>query len=117
MANNDLSGGLPSELANLTALTSMTLTASRGLTGPLPDRIRELENLTSVLIGATELCAPGDETFQAWVATVSFTGLRCPPVTDSTIDVAMFYTPAARDAEGGTLAGIDRQRDGIVGCP
>ena len=108
LANNDLSGGLPSELASLTALTSMTLTASRALTGPLPDGLRELQNLTSVSIRATELCAPGDETFQAWAATISFTGLRCPPVTDSTIDAAVFYTPVARDAEGGTEAMEDK---------
>ena len=108
LANNDLSGGLPLELANLTALTTLTLSASRGLTGPLPDGLRELANLSTVSVAATELCAPGDETFQAWVATISFTGLRCPPVTDSTIDVAVFYTPVARDAEGGTVAMEDK---------
>ena len=104
LSNNELSGSLPTEFAELTALTSLTLTLSRALSGPLPDGLRELASLATVEIGTTELCAPEDETFQAWVASISFTGLRCPPAMQSTIDLAVFYTPAARAAEGSATA-------------
>ena len=102
LEDNDLSGALPSALANLTNLTSLRLTRSRALTGPLPDGLRELADLTTVQIRDTELCAPDTDDFQTWWGTISKTGLICPPAAQSVIDVAVFYTPAARDAEGGT---------------
>ncbi len=108
LPDNDLSGALPSELVDLTALRALRLTASRALTGPLPDGIREIANLSIVRIADTELCAPGDETFQAWVGTILFWGARCPPDTSSTIDLAVFYTPGARYIQGGTMAIKDR---------
>ena len=104
LSSNELSGSLPTGFTELTALTSLTLTRSRALSGSLPDGLRELANLATVEIGSTELCAPEDGTFQAWVASISFTGLRCPPATQSTIDLAVFYTPAARAAEGSATA-------------
>ena len=99
-----LSGALPSELANLTNLTSLLLNESRALTGPLPDGLRELADLETVNIEKTELCAPDGEAFQTWLDTVTFSGLICPPAEQSVIDVAVFYTPRARDTEGGTTA-------------
>ena len=104
LENNALTGALPSELANLTSLEALLLERSRALTGPLPDGLRELTDLTTVQIAATELCAPGDDTFQAWWTTITRSGLICPPAADSVVDVAVFYTPAARDDEGGTTA-------------
>ncbi len=102
LRDNDLSGALPSELGNLTNLTSLLLNESRALTGPLPDGLRELSDLETVNIEDTELCAPGDDTFQAWWETISKTGLICPPAEQSVIDVAVFYTPYVREAWGGT---------------
>ena len=101
LQNNALSGALPAELANLTNLTALLLTRSRALTGPLPDGLRELADLETVNIEKTELCAPGDDAFQDWLATITFSGLICPPAAQSVIDVAVFYTPAAREEEGG----------------
>ena len=99
---NDLSGALPSELANLTNLTSLLLTESRALTGPLPGGLRELSDLETVNIKKTELCTPGDDAFQTWLSTITFSGLICPPAEQSVIDVAVFYTSAARENMGGT---------------
>ena len=74
------------------------------MTGPLPDGLRELADLETVDIADTELCAPEDDAFQAWLATITFSGLICPPAEQSVIDVAVFYTPAARNSVGGTDA-------------
>ena len=102
LQDNALSGALPSELANLTNLTSLLLNESRALTGPLPDGLRELADLETVNIEKTELCAPDGEAFQTWLDTVTFSGLICPPDEQSVIDVAVFYTSAARENAGGT---------------
>ena len=102
LQDNDLSGALPSELANLTNLTSLLLTESRALTGPLPDGLRELSDLETVSIDRTELCAPDGDAFRTWLSTITFSGLICPPAEQSVIDVAVFYTSAARENTGGT---------------
>ena len=102
LQNNALSGALPAELADLTNLTSLLLNESRALTGPLPDGLRELSGLETVNIEKTELCAPDGDAFQTWLDTITFRGLICPPAEQSVIDVAVFYTPAARENAGGT---------------
>ena len=102
LQNNALSGALPDELANLTNITSLLLNESRALTGPLPDGLRELSGLETVNIEKTELCAPGGDAFQTWLDTITFSGLICPPAEQSVIDVAVFYTSAARENAGGT---------------
>ena len=102
LEDNALSGALPSELTHLTHLQMLLLERSRALTGPLPDGLRELADLATVQIRDTELCAPEDDTFQAWWETITKTGLICPPVAQSVIDVAVFYTPTVRDDAGGT---------------
>ncbi|MCZ0942610.1 MAG: SwmB domain-containing protein, partial [Gammaproteobacteria bacterium] len=104
LSDNALTGALPSQLANLAVLKELILRRSRALAGALPSGLMQLADLATVAIDETELCAPGGDAFQAWVATISFAGLRCPPAADSVIDVAVFYTPAARDAEGGATA-------------
>ena len=103
LQDNALSGALPSELANLTSLTSLLLNESRALTGSLPDGLRELSDLATVNIETTELCAPNDDAFQTWLDTITFGGLICPPAEQSVIDVAVFYTTAARENTGGTV--------------
>ncbi len=102
LQNNALSGALPAELADLTNLEELLLNESRALTGPLPDGLRELSGLETVNIEKTELCAPEDDAFQTWLDTITFSGLICPPAEQSVIDVAVFYTPAARENAGGT---------------
>ena len=102
LQDNALSGALPSELADLTNLTSLLLSESRALTGPLPSGLRELSDLETVNILKTELCAPGDNAFQTWLSTITFSGLICPPAEQSVIDLAVFYTSAARENTGGT---------------
>ena len=82
-------------------IIQVLLNESRALTGPLPAGLRELSDLQTVNIEKTELCAPGDTAFQTWLATITFRGLICPPAAQTVIDVAVFYTPAAREWAGG----------------
>ena len=108
LRNNALSGALPSELANLASLATLRLDESRALTGPLPDGLRELSDLATVNIDKTELCAPEDDAFRTWLDAITFTGLICPPAEQSVIDVAVFYTPAAR-VLGSGFVGIETE--------
>ena len=104
LQENGLNGTLPTELENLTHLESLLLDRNYALLGPLPDGLRELSALAAVDLSHTELCAPADADFQTWLAGISFAGLICPPTEQSVIDVAVFYTPAARNGAGGTAA-------------
>ena len=80
----------------------------------MPDGLRELTDLTTVRIQHTELCAPDNDDFQTWWGTLSSkSGLICPPTEQSVIEVAVFYTPAARSQENGT-AGIKAKIDLMV---
>ena len=47
----------------------------------------------------TRACAPGD--WRTWLASIDFDGALCGAAPDVTIDVAVVYTPAAREAAGG----------------
>ena len=104
LQENGLNGTLPTELENLTHLESLLLDRNYALMGPLPSGLRELSALATVDLTDTELCAPADADFQTWLAGISFAGLTCPPTEQSVIDVAVFYTPAARDQAGGSAA-------------
>ena len=102
LQENGLNGTLPTELENLTHLESLLLDRNYALTGPLPDGLRKLSALATVDLTDTELCAPEDTAFQDWTATVSsFSGLTRAPTEESVIDVAVFYTPQAREAQDG----------------
>ena len=72
---------------------------SWGLTGPLPGGL-ESSSLEELGIFATQTCAPtawGD-----WLDTIEFEGRLCEVEPEVTIDVAVVYTPAAREEAGGT---------------
>ena len=59
----------------------------------------------------TRTCAPA-----AWedrLGEITFTGRRCESQTDPTIDVAVVYTRAARDAAGGAAA-IEAEIDLLI---
>ena len=79
LRGNDLSGALPSSLTSLANLASLLLSRSWALTGAVPGGLRELAGLDTLAIDDTELCAPRDAVFRAWLDTISFNGLICPP--------------------------------------
>ena len=102
LGDNGLSGTLPAALGDLARIEALLLDGNVHLAGPLPAGLRELPALAAVDLTDTGLCAPEDTAFQDWTATISFSGLICPPESQTVIDVAVFYTPAARDEAGGT---------------
>ena len=127
LERNDLSGPIPPWLGELTALSQLELGGNQftgdisvlgeldldyleldfneGLTGPLPPGLLT-QRIWRLKLAGTMVCVPADEAFQDWVATIEdyqSSGLTCgEPVPEmSTIDVALFYTPAARREAGG----------------
>ena len=107
--SNRFSGPIPSELADLTSLAYVDLSFNELLSGPVPAELQSLQGVSSVALLGTGVCVPEDEAFEAWSASIDYfgtSGLTCgaPVPATSVIDVAVFYTPAARRAEGGTAA-------------
>ena len=76
--SNNLTGPLPPEVGNLSNLWSLFLEGNN-LTGPLPSSLTDLQQLQRLHIDNNAgLCAPADEAFQAWLATVpEFLGATC----------------------------------------
>ena len=86
---------LPIWLENLTDLRLLDLSYNWGISGPLPSR-RNLSHLDEIDIFATRACVP-----PSWLSwPTAFLGAQCGSAPE-TIDMAVFYTPAARDAAGG----------------
>ena len=102
---NQLSGAIPPELGGLTQLQWLDLNFNLDLTGMIPPELQELP-LSTLGLMATSVCIPKDAALQEWLATIDFTpsGLTCGSLAAalSSIDIAVFYTPAARRIVGGT---------------
>ncbi|MCY4599634.1 MAG: M12 family metallo-peptidase [Acidobacteria bacterium] len=106
---NDLTGPIPVELGQLANVKTLSLDGNWGLEGPLPPGLRRAP-LEELYIFVTRACAPA--AWRDWLATVEFRGALCGEATDVTVDVAVVYTPAAREAAGGRAAieaGIDHR--------
>ncbi len=69
LAFNALSGPVPAELGGLEGARVLDLAGNPELSGPLPETLAGLR-LDSLMAGGTELCAPRDAAFQAWMRTV-----------------------------------------------
>ena len=100
--DNDLTGGIPTELGNLLNLRTLILDHNWGLSGSLPPNLRQ-SSLEWLAVWATQACAPAD--WRDWLATREFkSDVPLCGATDVTVDVAVVYTPAAREGAGGTAA-------------
>ena len=110
LSRNALTGPLPAALGSLTNLERLDLSYTWGLSGPLPAGL-EQSALEELDVFVTRTCAPA--AWQEWLATIEFLGPLCGAEPDVTIDVAVVYTPAAREAAGGT-AGIEAAIDLMV---
>ncbi len=102
LGGNDLTGPAPSLLENLTRLRELDLSWLWGLSGPLPPGLRSIGSLETLDVVVTRACAPA--AWRDWLATIEFTGRLCGDDEAVTLDVAVVYTPAAREAAGGAAA-------------
>ena len=106
LGENSLSGTVPATLANVASLRQLGLGFNYGLSGSLPSGLSALADLTEVDIHGTSVCVPAAADFRTWESTIQFesSGLTCgaEPSAVPVIDLAVFYTPAARDLAGGT---------------
>lgn len=64
--SNDLTGAVPRELRGMSSLLELSLTNNSRMSGPLPLGLTDL-SLTALLAGGTDLCAPVEPRFQAWL--------------------------------------------------
>ncbi len=69
LANNNLSGAVPAELAGLSKLRSLDLSTNGFLRGSLPRALINLK-LRELLLDDTRLCAPPDAEFQDWLQNI-----------------------------------------------
>ena len=65
--NNDLEGPVPSGLGLVSRLEELGLTNNARMSGALPCDLTGLGRLETLVAGGTELCAPSDADFQAWL--------------------------------------------------
>ena len=105
LSYNQLSGAIPPELGNLANLLQLWLSFNVDLTGTLPPGLQQ-RSLSTLDLMATSVCVPEDAEFQRWLKTIDLflsSGVSCgrSPDAMSSIDVAVFFTPAARRIAGG----------------
>ncbi|MYC82425.1 MAG: hypothetical protein F4X19_10095, partial [Acidobacteria bacterium] len=115
LGGNRLTGTIPTEWSGLIRLEDLNLRFSL-VGGRIPPWLPQLP-LTTLDLMATSVCVPEDAEFREWLETIEFSssGLPCGRPADgmSSIDIAVFYTPAAsRDAGG--AAGIEALIDLMI---
>ena len=93
LASNELTGPVPAWLGNLVQLQQLDLNFNP-LTGILPQRLTQLSQLIGLGIRGTMVCAPADQEFLEWLATISFSGEICnrPPQPVDTIPAQRLTT-------------------------
>ena len=104
LGSNRLRGTIPASLANA-RLNFVDLSFNAGLSGPLPSFFAEQDELYDLDIHGTRICVPTQRPFRDWAPRNQFdsSGLVCgtEPNAVPVVDLAVFYTQAAREAAGG----------------
>ena len=98
LAGNGLTRRLPAGLGDLAALTALRV-GDNALSGRLPRTLLDLP-LDELDYAGTELCAPADEAFRAWldaIAVLRGTGAECAPATDREILEMLHDATGGRD--------------------
>ena len=98
LTGNGLAGRLPAGLGDLAAMTALRV-GDNALSGRLPRTLLDLP-LGELDYAGTELCAPADEVFRAWldaIAVLRDTGAECAPATDREILEMLHAATGGRD--------------------
>ncbi len=76
---NQLTGNIPITIGNLVSLKTLSLSENTSMSGAIPQTLTRL-GLEELLLGGTQLCAPGDPEFQDWLrGVVNSRVARCVP--------------------------------------
>ena len=97
--SNSLTGPVPADLGTRESLSTLDLSYNWGLSGPLPSALHRGPEDANLNVFVSRVCAPAE--WRDWLETVRFKGRLCDEDPGVTIDVAVVYTPAAREAAGG----------------
>ena len=98
LAANGLAGRLPAGLGDLAAMTALRV-GDNALSGRLPRALLDL-SLRELDYAGTDLCAPADEAFRAWLDAIGVlrsTGTECAPATDREILEMLHDATGGRD--------------------
>ncbi len=98
LAGNGLAGRLPAGLGDLAAMTALRI-GDNALSGRLPRTLLDLP-LGELDYAGTELCAPADEVFRAWLGAIAVlrdTETECAPATDRQILEMLHAATGGRD--------------------
>ena len=98
LAGNGLAGRLPAGLGDLAAMTVLRV-GDNALSGRLPRTLLDL-SLRELDYAGTELCAPADEVFRAWLGAIGVlrgTGAECGLATDREILEMLHAATGGRD--------------------
>ena len=98
LAGNGLAGRLPAGLGDLAAITALRV-GDNALSGRLPRTLLDL-SLGELDYAGTELCAPADDVFRAWLGAIAVlrdTGAECAPATDREILEMLHDATGGRD--------------------
>ena len=86
LQDNMLTGSVPPETGQLASLGQLYLSGNVGMAGPLPLELTGVP-LQLLRLNDTQLCAPLDATFQAWLAGINDQIVEnCAPTTEPTPD-------------------------------
>ena len=98
LAGNGLAGRLPAGLGDLAAMTALRV-GDNALSGRLPRTLLDL-SLGELDYAGTELCAPADDVFRAWLGAIAVlrgTEAECAPATNREILEMLHAATGGRD--------------------
>ena len=98
LASNDLAGGLPAELGNLKRLERLLLSSNPNLAGLMPRSLLRLRELVLFRTYGTQLCAPLDRTFAAWLERVAVGVDECDVAVVERLALEDVFNATAGDA-------------------
>ena len=93
LARNGLAGELPANLGTLARMIELRI-GGNALSGPLPLGLAEL-SLQTLHYAGTELCAPVEESFRAWLTAIPShegTSVECGPLSERYILEALYHS-------------------------